>query len=414
MSFRWREEQDVLVVRHVLEDGSLTVVRPVGVSVTARYVTRVVERGLLEGWRPHEHHRLELTDDEQRALADEPGATAPPRASASLDQEEQLLAPSPLPGAGLRAVLLPPGTPALVLTGSLEASTLEVVGWVGDERRAWRGPVDAEALQDLLVMVWATPEAVGPGEGPSCPGRVRLAGGRGTWTFDGDVAAAGSRARVAAVGLWRLARGLGDGPTPVLEGAQVALRPIELPFRVDRATRTLHLFGRWASGDLERVLRGHPGPWTIDARGLLAVEGIERSLRGWLRFQREVQVWLGDVDRLRGLYLGLRITADPHQVGPLLEEGARELLEEVLLKGIEPHWMLRAGEAFTAGADRLDDLGDWLAPSWSPAAAPVVAGWHFEPTFRGWVTAVPACGLVIGPRRAWAVVAGRVVTLRLR
>jgi hypothetical protein len=235
-----------------------------------------------------------------------------------------------------------------------------------------------------------------------------------------DLGRANGRARVAAVGAWRLAcEAFSDEPwaMDLLQSAHGYLLPDEHPLTVDEVRRRIRVFGRWRADALALALEEWTGPWVVDARRLLELSGDSRGLRRVLRRRRTSFVWIGEPHRLRSeVYLGLRVADDDAGAQRLLEDGAHELLEEALLRTIHPRWVVHAGEWLTHRdpAHRLeayDQIDQWLGPSWKAWTGDDVAGWRFTGGFEGWKSGLPAAGLVLSPKRLWAVAGdGRVFT----
>lgn len=420
MSFRWRQRGDHLAVWHTLDEGLLTVRLPVHEEIPGPLmVARIVERALEAGWRTVEHRELELTTAEWQALS---GLAPATRWIGSRDLGEVLAQTRVQLGisepTGLQVVYLPATAAPLAITASLSGA-LQVDGVSGGDVSNWRVPVAPELPEDLLVTIMAVSPTASPPGRPRCPGAVRVAGPT-SWHAQDELSRGTGRARELAVRLWRLAREHVADPDAqtVLRAVQVDLEPGEPPLELDPSTRTVTVYGRWNGDALARSLAALDAPWTIDARSIQRVAGSSDTLRRWARRNRLLHVWRGEETLLNGeLSLGVRIARRSRDVAGLRDEGARVLLERLVLRRMDPRWSVRAGEWLTSTDPEtrrraLLEVDRWIGPGWEvDPGGTGIAGFWFVPQLVGWREGLPGAGLVIRPDRAWLVTAsGEVLT----
>lgn len=387
LSFQWQSQGDTVQVWHRLDEGQLGVRLPDDAHTSdPAMVGRLVELALVGGWRTDEHHTLELSSAEWALLQGGPTERA-----AELPER-----PSP-EGSFARLTLDTAGGVA-VLTASVQ-------GWVQLELgqsviRRW---VEPELVEDLLVVGSVPPDRGGVG-------RLEVRVGPTSWRQEGGLTEGSGTGRQLAVRLWRLAVEHLP-PSGCLADLEHALRPQLLPLTLDPNARSAVLTGRWQGAELRERLAVLEGPWTLDARQLLGLDGDLRPLVRWARRTRLQHVWLGGRVLLDGLALGVRIADREEDVQGLREDGARQLLERRLLRSFRPETAVQAGEVF-AGTGAFALSRRWLGEGWAPfdGEPEEVAGFWFTPRLIGWRTGLPSVGLVVRPGRAWVVLAdGRVL-----
>jgi hypothetical protein len=404
MAFRWWPEPPAtLVVQHVLDAGRLRIALPRSTpDPGATAIARAVGHALDHGWRTHEHLDHAVSDVEWAAMRGV--AWRPPTVDAAGPLPRPVLAPD---GPALALQLRPYGVPPVVLhtwTGATSGVRLQR-GALDVET-----PVDPELVEDLLVAVRADRPARLADGTPGCPVHAVLIDGRGRWEAESDALLGRGRIRRALVGAWRLAFGAWpDDPAvqPILQELHPLVLPEEPPVLVDADRRRIVVFGRPRADHLAELLGTHPGPWIVDARRLLELQGTSRRLRGLLKRRRTSFVWIGETHALQeAVYLGLRVAPHVDAAKRLLVDGAHELFEQALLTTMSPDHVVEAGEALTgSSATRRaawSRVPHWFGPTWTVAPADHrTAGWWFTDRFAGWHAGLPDTGFVLAPHRFW-------------
>lgn len=281
LSYRWREELDrergrLLVVRHELDAGRLTVALPPDVVATADLAARAVRLARGAGWSTTDHFELRFAPDPEpdrpieqpdadALFADEALALGVP----SFDDDPHVV----LQVLFTHALL---GAACLTFRNDERSCEVELTTRVHGERRTWRTSADGDWLTDTLVMVLATPAP--PAHAglrmDALPTRVAVRSARATWSADDDARSAVGPVRAGALAAWRMASSAfahRSEPLRALEQLHGPLAAPEPPWKV--TGRTVRVWGRIGGPEgIAFVDLLGPGPWVIDARGLIEAD----------------------------------------------------------------------------------------------------------------------------------------------